>query len=118
MLGDFWESNLWDPLGSPGIFVSGDLQASRGISGSHFPGCISVLFRTDDEEPTTKKFGTGEDGVFMTQHTQVVGVGVKVPKAFVLKLSANWNKRAISTWQVAKWICWWGRLPQTNKVPT
>ena len=35
-----------------------------------------------------------------------------------LKLSADWNKHTISTRQITKCICWWGRMPQTNKVPT
>ena len=50
-----------------------------------FPGYISVLVRGDDEEPTIKKSGTGEDDVFMMQHTQVVAVGAKVPKAFCVE---------------------------------
>jgi hypothetical protein len=50
-----------------------------------FPGYISVLVRGDDEEPTIKKSGTGEDDVFMMQHAQVVAVGAKVPKAFCVE---------------------------------
>ena len=83
-----------------------------------FPGCISVLVRAEDEEPTIKKSGTGGDEVFMMQHTKVIAVVAKNPNPFLLKLSANWNKRTISTWQITKCICWWEMFPQTIKVPT
>ena len=42
-----------------------------------FPGYISMLVRADDEEPTIKKSGTGDDEVFMMQHTKVIAVAAK-----------------------------------------
>ena len=47
-----------------------------------FPGYISMLVRADDEEPTIKKSGTGDDEVFMMQHTKVIAVAAKNPKPF------------------------------------
>ena len=47
-----------------------------------FPRYISVLVRAEDEEPTIKKSGTGDDEVFMMQHTKVIAVAAKNPKPF------------------------------------
>ena len=47
-----------------------------------FPGYISVFVRAEDEEPTIKKSGTGDDEVFMMQHTKVIAVAAKNPKLF------------------------------------
>ena len=41
-----------------------------------------MLVRADDEEPTIKKSGTGDDEVFMMQHTKVIAVAAKNPKPF------------------------------------
>jgi len=83
-----------------------------------FPRYISVLVRAEDEEPTIKKSGTGDDEVFMMQHTKVIAVAAKNPKPFSVEAFCQRNKRAISTWQITKCICWWERFPQTIKVPT
>jgi len=47
-----------------------------------FPGYISVLVRAEDDEPTIKQSGTGDDEVFMMQHTKVIAVAAKNPKPF------------------------------------
>ena len=47
-----------------------------------FPGYISVLVRAEDGEPTIKNAGTGDDEVFMMQHTKVIAVAAKNPKLF------------------------------------
>ena len=59
-----------------------------------FPSYITVLVRTEDQEPRIVETGAGDDKVIMLQYEKVFALEARSPKPFRMEaFFANWRRR-------------------------